>query len=105
MGARLENAQKTKAPLNACTLGCQGRLRPDAITRVFRRTGSRVEVIIENIPADVCPTCGRAYFSESVARDIDRLLAAFHGTRSAIPKLPPARVMVDFVAARKKVAA
>ncbi|HVO26281.1 MAG TPA: type II toxin-antitoxin system MqsA family antitoxin [Candidatus Margulisiibacteriota bacterium] len=86
-------------------MGCRGRLRPDAITRVFRRAGSRVEVIVENIPADVCPACGRAYFSEPVARDIDRLLAAFHGTRAAIPRLPPARVMVDFVAARKKVAA
>jgi len=105
MGTRLENAEKTKASLNGCTLGCRGRLRSDAITRVFRRTGSRVEVIVENIPAEVCPTCGRAYFSEPVARDIDRLLAAFHGTRSAIPKLPPARVIVDFVAARKKVAA
>ena len=105
MGARLENTQETKAPLNACTLGCRGRLRADAITRVFRRTGSRVEVIVENIPAEVCPTCGRAYFSEPVAREIDRVLAAFHGRRTAIPKLPPARVIVDFVAARKKVAA
>jgi YgiT-type zinc finger domain-containing protein len=91
--------------LTACTLGCRGRLHPDTITRVFRRTGSRVEVIVENIPADVCPTCGRAYFSEPVARDIDRLLAVFHGTRSVIPKLPPARAIVDFVAARKRVAA
>lgn len=101
MGTRLENAQETKASLNECTLGCRGRLRADAITRVFRRTGSRVEVIVENIPADVCPACGRAYFSERVGREIDRLLAPFHGTRSVIPKLPPARVIVDFVAARK----
>jgi hypothetical protein len=41
---------------------------------------------------------------EFVARDIDRLLAAFHGTRSAVPELPPARVIVDFVAARQKIA-
>jgi YgiT-type zinc finger domain-containing protein len=105
VGSRLENTKETKASLNACTLGCPGRLRADTITRVFRRTGSRVEVIVENIPADVCPASGRAYFSEPVARDIDRLLAAFHGTRSTVPKLPPARVIVDFVAARKKVAA
>ena len=105
MGARLEDTQETKAPLNGCSLGCRGQLRSDAITRVFRRTGSRVEVIVEKIPADVCPICGRAYFSEPVARDIDRLLAPFHGTRSAIPKLPPARVIVDFVAARKMAAA
>jgi YgiT-type zinc finger domain-containing protein len=105
MGTRLENAQETEASLSACTLRCRGRLRTDTITRVFRRTGSRVEVIVENIPAQVCPTCGRAYFSEPVARDVDRLLAAFHGTRTAVPKLPPARVIIDFIAARKRAAA
>ena len=105
MGARLEKPKEAKRSLKRCAYGCPGRLRADVITRVFRRTGSRVEVIVENIPAEVCPTCGRAYFSEPVARRIDRLLAAFHGTRGAIPKLPPARVIVDFVAARKKAAA
>lgn len=40
-----------------------------------------------------------------MARDIDRLLAPFQDTRFAIPDLPPARVIVDFTAARKKVAA
>jgi YgiT-type zinc finger domain-containing protein len=105
MGSRLEDTQKTKAPLGRCQQGCPGRLRADAITRVFRRAGSRVDVIIENIPAEVCPMCGRAFFSEIVARDIDRLLAAFHGTRVAVPKLPPARVIVDFVTARKRAAA
>jgi YgiT-type zinc finger domain-containing protein len=105
MGTRLENTQEAKTSLGRCEHGCPGRVRADAITRVFRRTGSRVEVIIENIPAEVCPLCGRAFFSETVARDIDRLLAAFHGTHRIIPKLPPARVIVDFVAARKRAAA
>jgi len=40
-----------------------------------------------------------------VALGIDRLLAAFHGTRGAIPKLPPSRVIVDFATARKRAAA
>lgn len=105
MGTKLENTQKAKASLGRCEHGCPGRLRPDAITRVFRRTGSAVEVIIENIPADVCLLCGRAFFSEAVARDIDRLLAAFHGRRGAIPKLPPSRVMIDFATSRKRAAA
>ena len=105
MGSRLEKAQETKKTMNGCTFGCRGRLHSDSITRVFRRTGSRVVVIVENIPADVCPSCGRAYFSEPVARDIDRLLLAFHGTRTAIPTLPPARVIMDFAAARKNAAA
>ena len=105
MGARLENAKEAKTAVKPCESACPGRLRADTITRVFRRTGSEVEVIVENIPAGVCPLCGRAYFSEPVARELDRLLAAFHGARRVIPKLPPARVIVDFVTARKKAAA
>jgi YgiT-type zinc finger domain-containing protein len=105
MGTRLEKTQKTKAALMRCAQGCPGTLRSDTITRVFRRIGSRVEVILENIPAGVCTTCGRSFFREAVARDIDRLLLPFHGTRQAMPKLPPARVIVDFAEARKKAAA
>jgi len=74
------------------------------ITRVFRRTGSAVEVILENIPAQVCPLCGRAFFSGAVAKRIDRVLFPFHGRHKSIPSLPPARVIVDFVAAAKAAA-
>jgi len=104
MGARLENSTKTKTQMRECEHGCPGKLRNETITRVFERRGSRVEVILENIPARVCMVCGRAYFSELVAREIDGMLAPFHGTRRAIPKLPPARVIVDFNEARKRAA-
>jgi hypothetical protein len=60
---------------------------------------------VEDIPADVCPLCGRAYFAEVVAREIDRLLAASHGTRRDIPQLPPSRVIIEFTTARKRAAA
>lgn len=105
MGTQLEKTQTKKASVKSCQQGCPGQLRPDAITRVFRRTGSVVEVILENIPAEVCPMCGRAFFSREVARSIDRLLFPFHGKHAAIPDLPPARVIVDFVAAQRKKAA
>lgn len=72
---------------------------------MFRRTGSAVEVIVENIPADVCQFCGRAFFSKGVVREIDRVLLPFHGKHKTIPDLPPARVIVNFVEAHKKVAA
>lgn len=74
------------------------------ITRVFRRTGSAVEVILENIPAQVCPLCGRAFFSPAVTKRIDRVLLPFHGRHQRIPNLPPARVIVDFAAAAKAAA-
>ena len=105
MGAQLEKTPTKKAPVKRCQQGCPGQPRPDAITRVFRRKGSPVEVILENIPAEVCPVCGRAFFSKEVAQGIDRVLLPFHGKHTAIPDLPPARVIVDFVEARRKDAA
>ena len=105
MGAQLEKTQTKKTPVKRCLQGCSGQPRPDTITRVFRRTGSPVEVIVENIPAEVCPVCGRAFFSREVAHGIDRVLVPFHGKHAAIPALPPAKVIVDFVAAQSKAAA
>lgn len=61
-----------------------------------------VEVILENIPAEVCPICGRAFFSKEVAQGIDRVLFPFHGKHSSVPDLPPARIIVDFIAAQRK---
>ena len=75
------------------------------VTRVFRRTGSQVEVILENIPAEVCSVCGRAFFSREIARSIDQVLFPFHGKHTAIPDLPPAKVIIDFAVAQRKQAA
>jgi YgiT-type zinc finger domain-containing protein len=105
MGTNLEKTQTKKTPVKRCLQGCSGQPYPDAITRVFRRTGSLVEVIIENIPAEVCPVCGRAFFSRVVARGIDQVLLPFHGKHRTIPDLPPAKVFVDFAAAQRRAAA
>ena len=105
MGGQLEKTQTKKAAVKHCLQGCSGQPRLDAITRVFRRTGSPVEVILENIPAEVCPLCGRAFFSKEVARSIDRLLFPFHGKHASIPDLPPAKVIVDFSSAQRQQAA
>ena len=72
---------------------------------MFQRTGSPVEVILERIPASVCRVCGQVFFSKGVADGIDRLLLPFHGKHRHVPDLPPARVIVDFSVARRRVAA
>lgn len=105
MGNKLEKAQTKKTSMKRCLQGCPGQPHPEAITRVFRRTGSLVEVIVENIPAEVCPVCGRAFFSKEVAKGIDQVLLSFHGKHAVIPDLPPAKVIVDFAAAQRKQAA
>ena len=98
----MEKAHKKKAPVKRCLQGCVGQPCPDTITRVFQRTGSLVEVILENIPAEVCQLCGRAFFSKGVVREIDRVLLPFHGKHQTIPTLPPAQVSMNFVEAQKK---
>ncbi len=105
MATRLEKAQTKKTQVKRCLNDCPGQPQSDVITRVFRRTGSAVEVIIEEIPADLCPVCGRAFFSRDVARGLDQILFPFHGKHTVIPDLPPAKVIVDFTAARKQKAA
>jgi len=105
MGTKLEKTQAKKATLKRCLHGCPGHPHRDTITRVFRRAGSAVEVIVENIPADVCPVCGRAFFSKEVARGIDQVLFPFHGRHATVPHLPPAKVIVDFAVAWRKTAA
>jgi hypothetical protein len=105
MGTRLEKTKAKKAAVKRCVHGCPGQLRSETITRVFRRRGSRVEVIVENIPAETCFICGRAFFAREVVQGIDRVLFPFHGKHAAIPDLPPAKVFVDFAAAQRKHAA
>ena len=100
----MKNSQRKATALEHCTGACRGRLRAEAVTRVFRRTGSAVELILENIPAHVCPLCGHAFFSKAVAQEIDQILSPFHGRHGVIPTLPPARVIVDFTAARRHAA-
>ncbi len=100
MAKRLENSTTKKKPMKVCAHGCAGELRGDNVTRVFQRRGSLVEVIVENIPASVCTLCGNAFFGEAIAHEIDGLLAPFHGRRNNIPKLPPARVIVNFAEAQ-----
>lgn len=105
MGTTLEKTPTKKATLKRCLHGCPGHPQRDTITRVFRRTGSAVEVIVENIPADVCPVCGRAFFAKEVAQGIDQVLSPFHGKHATVPDLPPAKVIVNFAVAWRKKAA
>jgi hypothetical protein len=39
---------------------------------------------------------------ENTARQLEALIRPFHGTRGAVPDLPPAKVYVDFAEAGKR---
>ena len=105
MGTQLEKTKTKKTTVKRCVHGCPGQLRFEPITRVFRRTGSSVEVILENLPAETCLVCGRAFFAREVVHGIDRVLLPFHGKHTTIPDLPPAKVFVDFAAVQRQQAA
>lgn len=85
-----------------CSGKCSGRPRLARVSQNFTRRGSQIEVTISRIPAHVCPMCNQSYLDEDTARQLEALLRPFHGTRSNIPDLPPAKVYVDFEEAINK---
>jgi len=40
----------------------------------YTRAGSKLQVLVFGVPADVCPHCGEAYLSEEVAQEIFELV-------------------------------
>jgi len=45
--------------------------REDFITQTYTRRGSDVTVVVEGIPAEVCPVCGETYINLEIAKQID----------------------------------
>jgi len=84
-----------------CTGDCRGRPQPARVSQNFTRCGSRVEVIISRIPANVCSTYDQSFLEEETARRLENLLRPFHGTRGHVPDLPPAKIYIDFEEAGK----
>lgn len=62
-------ATKENAPL--CTRCELGALRPRHIETAFWRDGGLI--VIRNIPAMVCPTCGEEYVGDRTALGLDRM--------------------------------
>ncbi len=56
-----------------CTLqGCAGQYEQREITHTVRHRG-RI-VVIDHVPAEVCPTCGDVLFTPETVRRIEALL-------------------------------
>ncbi len=87
-----------------CRKSCLGQLERRRVTQTFERKGSRVQVIIKNIPVTVCSVCGESTISLQTLAEINEILRPFHGTHANVPNLPPAEVFIDYgeaVRARK----
>jgi YgiT-type zinc finger domain-containing protein len=41
---------------------------------IYTREGSKLQVLVSGIPADVCPNCDEAYLSEDIAQEIFELV-------------------------------
>lgn len=79
-----------------CSGDCPGHPQPARVSQNFTRRGSRVEVIISRIPAQICPICGQSFLEEATSRQVASLLRPFHGIRGDVPDLPPAKIYIDF---------
>ena len=45
-----------------------------ATSLTYTRPGSKLQVLVSGVPADVCHHCGEAYLSEDVAQEIFELV-------------------------------
>jgi YgiT-type zinc finger domain-containing protein len=50
----------------SCPICRQGELRPGTSDEVMTHDG--MTLVIKDVPADICDTCGEAFFSESVTQ-------------------------------------
>lgn len=48
-----------------CIICKQGRTRPGQTSVKFERSG--LTLVIEHVPAELCPNCGEAYADEAIA--------------------------------------
>jgi len=63
--------------------GCPGETEPKEVTHTVRHRG-RI-IVIDHVPADVCPICGDVLFAPQTLRHIERLLANLPQTTESAP--------------------
>ena len=65
----------------------------------YAREGSTMQVIVEGIPAEICPVCGEVYLSEAVAQQIHNLVSPLLTVGEEMQEsvgLPVPTVMIKF---------
>ena len=65
----------------------------------YEREESAIQVQVEGIPAEICPTCGEVYLSEAVAQQIHNLVSPLLEIGRGMTEqmiLPPPMVVIQF---------
>jgi len=72
----------------------------------YTRPGSKLQVLVAGVPADVCSHCGEAYLSEAVAQEVFEIVDGILELGKTLKEgmLPPPRVEIHFQA-EKRIAA
>ena len=67
-----------------CSLaGCTGQYEPRLVIHTIRHEG-RV-VVIDHVPAEVCPACGDILFTPATVRAIERMLESRSAPDASVP--------------------
>ena len=67
-----------------CTLeGCPGEYEPRKVTHTVRQHGELV--VIDHVPAEVCPVCGDVLLKPQTVRRVDRLLKSRRKPAATVP--------------------
>jgi YgiT-type zinc finger domain-containing protein len=67
-------------------------------TDVYTRQGLDIEVTVTGIPANVCPSCGEAYVSMDIAKEVASFVHPLFEAARQLKKLPTPKVTIDFPA-------
>ncbi len=69
--------------MNCSIQGCPGQYEQRSVMQTVRHQG-RV-VVIDHVPAEVCPVCGDVLFQPGTVRAIERLLESVRKPDASVP--------------------
>lgn len=64
-------------------MNCSGQYETQSVAHTVRRDGQII--VIDHVPAEVCPVCGDVLFLPETVRAIERLLADMGQPHSSVP--------------------
>lgn len=82
-----------------CLKCLEGKPQIGVTSLTYEREGSAIQIIVEGIPAEICPVCGEVYLSEAVAHQIHDLVSPLLKIGEGMTEemiLPPPTVVIQF---------
>jgi YgiT-type zinc finger domain-containing protein len=69
----------------------------------YTRPGSKLQIVVIGVPADVCPHCGEAYLSEDIAQEVFEIVDGILELGKTLKEgtLPIPQIEIHFSSAKR----